>query len=296
MERIHTRQQKILAECRLKGMCCYEIAHLLGKDPKNVRRSAEKIGMPFTEEEKQRSLELSRDAGIETRFGTLEGRKEHQREWVKTYHPEWRHISGEIFLDKKDVLLKNVVCGHTATFSSKTVRRKTSPLLCPICKNEEKAKAAEEKKRQKAEEAAQRGRERTERFWQQDFKQRSFSLCPVCGEVVLNGNKYCSKKCCDSLNCSISKDKRIRRIGSGHRDKITLKEVYERGKGICYLCGEGCDYGDYEQRNGVFIAGNRYPSIDHVVPLSKGGTHTWDNVKLAHRICNTLKSNEVACL
>ena len=44
----------------------------------------------------------------------------------------------------------------------------------------------------------------------------------------------------------------------------------------------------------TFISGNNYPSIDHVIPVSKGGTHTWDNVKLAHRHCNTMKSNDLA--
>jgi len=41
----------------------------------------------------------------------------------------------------------------------------------------------------------------------------------------------------------------------------------------------------------TFIAGNMYPSIDHVVPLSRGGLHEWGNVKLAHRICNSIKKD-----
>jgi hypothetical protein len=34
-------------------------------------------------------------------------------------------------------------------------------------------------------------------------------------------------------------------------------------------------------------------SIDHVIPLSKGGPHTYDNVRLAHRLCNSIKGNRV---
>lgn len=34
-------------------------------------------------------------------------------------------------------------------------------------------------------------------------------------------------------------------------------------------------------------------SIDHIRPLSKGGTHTWDNVQLAHLKCNIKKGNRV---
>jgi len=30
-------------------------------------------------------------------------------------------------------------------------------------------------------------------------------------------------------------------------------------------------------------------SIDHIIPLSRGGTHEPDNVQLAHFICNSIK-------
>lgn len=52
------------------------------------------------------------------------------------------------------------------------------------------------------------------------------------------------------------------------------------------------DSEDYTVDGDVFIAGNWYPSIDHVIPISKGGRHSWDNVKLAHRLCNSVKSNK----
>lgn len=36
-----------------------------------------------------------------------------------------------------------------------------------------------------------------------------------------------------------------------------------------------------------------YPNVEHVIPISKGGTHTWDNVKLAHRKCNWEKGDKI---
>lgn len=36
------------------------------------------------------------------------------------------------------------------------------------------------------------------------------------------------------------------------------------------------------------------PSLDHILPLSKGGTHTLDNVQLAHLRCNCSKGNRIA--
>ena len=70
---------------------------------------------------------------------------------------------------------------------------------------------------------------------------------------------------------------------------ISLDKLYSRDKGICYICGEKCDFKDYEERNGHFIAGSNYPSIDHIIPIARGGKHAWDNVKLAHHKCNTNK-------
>lgn len=32
---------------------------------------------------------------------------------------------------------------------------------------------------------------------------------------------------------------------------------------------------------------------DNIVPLSKGGPHTWDNVQAAHFSCNIKKSNKM---
>lgn len=34
-------------------------------------------------------------------------------------------------------------------------------------------------------------------------------------------------------------------------------------------------------------------TIDHIIPLSKGGTHTYNNVQLAHYICNSKKSDKI---
>lgn len=73
---------------------------------------------------------------------------------------------------------------------------------------------------------------------------------------------------------------------------ITLEKLYNRDRGICALCGEHCNYDDYILKDKTFIAGNDYPSIDHIKPLSKGGSHTWDNVQLAHKRCNSIKSNK----
>ena len=75
---------------------------------------------------------------------------------------------------------------------------------------------------------------------------------------------------------------------------ISLEKLTQRDKGVCKICGREVDINDYYYSDeGYFIAGNNYPSIDHIIPLAKGGTHTWNNVQLAHRYCNSIKSDNI---
>ena len=52
--------------------------------------------------------------------------------------------------------------------------------------------------------------------------------------------------------------------------------VFTRDGQVCVYCGSSAT------------------SIDHVVPRSRGGTHTWDNVVAACRPCNSRKENRSA--
>jgi 5-methylcytosine-specific restriction endonuclease McrA len=36
-----------------------------------------------------------------------------------------------------------------------------------------------------------------------------------------------------------------------------------------------------------------FGTVDHVVPLNRGGTHTWSNVQAAHLRCNMSKNNQM---
>ena len=125
-------------------------------------------------------------------------------------------------------------------------------------------------------------------------------VCKYCGKEFNTEYKksrvYCSIECKNKMRnklSELSKGKRanlIKENGNINND-ITLKKLYKRDKGICAICGEKCSYEDYINEGDIFIAGKDYPSIDHVIPISKGGTHTWDNIQLAHMYCNTLKGN-----
>lgn len=135
------------------------------------------------------------------------------------------------------------------------------------------------------------------------YKQRRMKFksqvkkCKYCGEEFKTTFKrqlaeYCSEECGKKMqnrNKDIHRRHKIRENGKVDSD-ITLPKLFENYKGICSICGDKCNYDDYiETKEGHFIAGDEYPSIDHIIPIAKGGTHTWNNVQLAHRKCNTIK-------
>lgn len=121
--------------------------------------------------------------------------------------------------------------------------------------------------------------------------------CKECGELfdtTIGNQMFCSKKCASRYNNRTHWYKRKGILSKADADKsITLVKLYKRDNGVCYLCGGVCDWNDCRYEGETFIAGNNYPSVEHVVPLSKGGKHVWSNVRLAHRLCNTLKRDGV---
>lgn len=126
--------------------------------------------------------------------------------------------------------------------------------------------------------------------------------CVICGNRFdvyyrLN-NKTCSKICSlenariREKRCNKRHDKRISR--DKRIDNITLKKLYRRDKGKCYLCGGVCNWSDWRVSDkGNKYPGDTYPTIEHVVPISKGGFDSWDNVRLACWKCNLEKSDSI---
>lgn len=139
-------------------------------------------------------------------------------------------------------------------------------------------------------------------------EQDKYKKCAICGarfEPIRSTAMYCCAQCKDKAKRIKHKDtykernkinKRLRESRARENGavdySITLTKLIERDKHICQLCGRTVNENDYVYRGDTFIAGNDYPSIDHIKPLSKGGVHQWDNVQLAHRLCNSIKKDK----
>lgn len=117
--------------------------------------------------------------------------------------------------------------------------------------------------------------------------------CTYCGKEFKNArsnSKFCSIECRNKQSNKERETKRKNRLKmNGKYDwNISIPKLIKRDK-VCKICGKEVDLLDIVNAKGTMIAGDNYPSIDHIIPVSKGGTHTWDNVQLAHRHCNTKK-------
>lgn len=120
------------------------------------------------------------------------------------------------------------------------------------------------------------------RSYRRTYKKPSHNLtCTVCGcpFVAFNsGRLYCSDRCRFRQNYL---SRRGRQSGAV-REPYSFAEVVSKNGFVCALCADPID------------KAHHYPlpssaSIDHIVPLSRGGEDTLANVQLAHLGCNWSK-------
>jgi 5-methylcytosine-specific restriction endonuclease McrA len=72
---------------------------------------------------------------------------------------------------------------------------------------------------------------------------------------------------------------RVRRAAGIPQSNVTRRRLrrrlFDAAGGICAICGEAMTFAD--------------ASIDHIVPLARGGKHERANLQVAHRVCNSVK-------
>ncbi len=78
--------------------------------------------------------------------------------------------------------------------------------------------------------------------------------------------------------------KRQEQIQRAYVEPVNVKKVYRKDKGVCQICGLEVPF-DTSSSN-IWGA-----TVDHIIPLSKGGKHSLSNCQLAHRMCNSIKSD-----
>lgn len=79
--------------------------------------------------------------------------------------------------------------------------------------------------------------------------------------------------------------RRARIMNNGPHEVIMPGEVFERDEWTCKLCGK-------PTLRTTIVPHPMAATLDHIVPLSKGGTHVMANVQCAHFECNWMKSDK----
>ena len=62
-------------------------------------------------------------------------------------------------------------------------------------------------------------------------------------------------------------------------ESVMAHKIYQRDEGVCGICWLAVSLDQF--------------TVDHVVPLARGGQHTNKNAQTAHRLCNALKRNRL---
>jgi hypothetical protein len=124
--------------------------------------------------------------------------------------------------------------------------------------------------------------------------------------VVHHINNYCSIECNEELKKITKKrnsllkrksrnkynrirdDKQWAKLYGNKYEPISRTIVYRKHKYICTSCGVKCIHPNKDNYNQSNAA-----TLDHIIPKSKGGSHTYDNVTLLCRSCNTMKSDKI---
>lgn len=105
-------------------------------------------------------------------------------------------------------------------------------------------------------------------------KQCRMQPCRACTRLNGKGRMRDPQKSLDIQN-----RRRARMAGVATIEKIDRTAIIERDASTCYLC--------------LRVLTKKEITLDHVVPLTRGGSHTYDNLRVCCRPCNTRKKSQL---
>jgi endogenous inhibitor of DNA gyrase (YacG/DUF329 family) len=126
------------------------------------------------------------------------------------------------------------------------------------------------------------------------------TLCEECGKEYkkdYKSRRFCSKACANAnwrkwegSRAASKASTRARRLRHSETwDGVTDEQIFERDGWQCLI--PGCDRGLL--RRDLMWPDPLSPSIDHIVPLSRGGTDAAPNKRAAHATCNIRRYNRM---
>lgn len=80
-------------------------------------------------------------------------------------------------------------------------------------------------------------------------------------------------------NALRSASRRRARKLDAYIEDVDRNVIYERDNGVCGICNKAVPRDDFH--------------VDHIIPLSRGGEHSYDNCQLSHSSCNRRKGDQI---
>lgn len=116
--------------------------------------------------------------------------------------------------------------------------------------------------------------------------------CSECGEPFIPeyGSKrrnFCSDKCMKKHSRRNGKHIRHERFKVSFRERVYKMQIYRRDGYRCQICKGKVNIK-------AKVPNPLAPTLDHIIAIANGGTHEPSNVRLAHFMCNSLKSDGVS--
>ena len=302
-----------------KAMEFYVAGHSVGE-------TAEKFGVTKTQINnavKLRGLTNGRQWG-EVNPDYLEKQKEEAKERIVELLASagFDYVGGYVNRNEK-ITLKCQKCGDVFERTPEFIKR--GNLICRKCEHEKALIRQANQREQKKIESIKRQEERKAQrladnplglsYYQlnKERKMDEVFTCKVCGRNytprqymesaglnLFSNPGYCSHECKrKAINRYVKVCKRRRGVQDNHRHRaikygceydpsVNLKKLINRDGLRCAICGEMCDQNDHSWSK---YLGPMSPTIDHIVPMAIGGGHIWENVQIAHAICNSYKSD-----
>ena len=116
-------------------------------------------------------------------------------------------------------------------------------------------------------------------------------ICPDCGEGLPADKECPCQAIADELARAAKRGQDRRRINlmraSGPVESFTAAEIGERDGWVCGICQDVGRLVDPRPTAPRALS----PSIDHIIAVSAGGTHTRTNVRITHLWCNTERNS-----
>jgi len=187
-------------------------------------------------------------------------------------------------------------CGETKPLTEFHIRRKSADGLGFTCKDcvrvrsRDWAEANRERKRTRdrayREANAERIAARQAEYREAAKAARRVNdprVCTRCGERIpearRSGARYCSDLCQKRSEINRATWRRRARLRGQFVEDVDPGVLYDRDGGVCGICGGPVDPYDFH--------------VDHIVPIARGGEHSYANTQLAHPRCNRLKSDKL---